>query len=338
MHKTQSSLHPRKRFWRLWVPGIIRKDFWRKIIALFFALLIYFLVSNKIGTEIRMDNVPVSINLPAKLVNLNRKLPKVTVSVRGSKRQLNKLASSDIRISTTIVENKFIPGTPYSVKLTDDNITIPFGVKVTSIQPEEFILNLEKQTTKQVEVKANFNSKKIAEDYTIGDVIISPIKVWITGAESLIENIKSVDTAPIPLENLTQSFEYEVAIPKNINYRILPEKVTVKIEISKYLASRIIKTIPIKILKTSGGSTEMQVELLSTPHVDVTINGSREKVSTVKPEMIKPYIDISSFEDPGKYKITIDCWINLEGVKITNVFPKQVEIKLSRKILNPKLK
>ncbi len=329
-HKTSSSLRPRKRFLRLWVPRIIRHDFWRKLIALFFALLVYFLVSNRIGTEIRIDNVPVSLTIPAKLVNMSREIPKVTVSVRGSKRQLNKLASSDIRISTAIIENKFIPGTPYSIKLTADNITTPFGVKVIAIQPEEFILNLEKKESRSVLVKANFDSKKMPEDYIVGKVNVLPKYVWITGAGSLIKNVKLVDTAIIPLEHQTESFEYSVAIPKNSNYRISPDKVTVGVEISKYLASRIIKSIPIKILETSG-SMNMQLELLSTPHVDVTINGSRGKVSTIKPEMIKPYIDISSFEDPGKYKITIDCWVNLEGVKITNIFPKQVEIKLSRK-------
>jgi len=164
----------------------------------------------------------------------------------------------------------------------------------------------------------------------VGKINVLPKYVWITGAGSLIKNVKLVDTAAIPLEHQTESFEYSVAITKTPNYRISPDKVTVGVEISKYLASRIIKSIPIKILETSG-SMNMQLELLSTPHVDVTINGSRGKVNKIKPEMIKPYIDISSFEDPGKYKITIDCWVNLEGVKITNIFPKQVEIKLSRK-------
>jgi YbbR domain-containing protein len=330
MHKTHSSLRPRRRFLRLWVPGIIRKDFWRKVIALFFALLIYFMVSTRIGTEMRVDNVSVSINIPAKLINMNRQIPKVTVLVLGSKRQLNKLTSSDIRIAAAIIEHKFTPGTPYSLKLTADNISTPFGVKVTSIQPEEIILNLEKRATRKVAVKADFDSKKMPEDYIVGKVTISPENVWITGAVSLIQNIEAVDTAPVPLEHQTESFEYSAAIQKNRNYRISPEKVMVSVEIAQYLASRIVKAIPLKILKTSGESADMQVELLSTPHVDVTINGPRGKVIAIKPAMIKPYVDISSLEDPGKYKVAVDCWVNLEGIKITNVFPKQVTIKLSR--------
>jgi YbbR domain-containing protein len=325
----KTSLRPQRRFIRLWVPGIIRNDFWRKLIALFFALLIYFMVSSRIGTDIRIDNVPVSITIPAKLVNMNHQIPKVTVGVLGSKRQLNKLTASDIKISATVIENKFTPGIPYSLKLTDDNVTTPFGVKIVKIEPQEIILTMEKVETRQVAVKADFDSNKMPEDYIVGKVNVSPAEVWIRGAGSLIQNIKYIETAPVPLEYQTESFEYSASIPKNSNYNVSPQKVTVNVEIAKYLASRTIKAIPIKILESSNDADDMDVELLSTPHVDVTINGSRGKIVALKQDMIKPYVDISSLEDPGTYKVTVDCWVNLGGVKITNVFPKQITIKLS---------
>ena len=56
-----------------WIPAIIRNDFLRKFIALFFAILVYFMVANRIGIEEQIQNVPVEIELPGGLVNLDAK-------------------------------------------------------------------------------------------------------------------------------------------------------------------------------------------------------------------------------------------------------------------------
>lgn len=326
----KTAMRPRRRFIRLWVPKIIRNDFWRKLIALFFALLIYIMVSSRIGTEKSIDNVPVKITIPSKLVNLNKQVRKVSVMVRGSKRQLNKLTASDIQISATVDENKFNPDSTYSLKLSTDNVTTPFGITVTRIEPEEFILNLEKVVDKKVSVKVNFDSKQLPQDYIVGKVTVFPAEVWIRGAASLVQNLDSVETAPVPLDNQTESFEYTTSIPKNSNYQVSPNKVTVNLVIDKYLASRTVKAVPIKILASSNDADKLDVEMLSTPHVDITLNGPRGKVMALNQNMLKAYIDISSLGEPGKYNVAVDCWLNLDGVKVTNIFPKEVAIKLSR--------
>jgi YbbR domain-containing protein len=328
IHKT--SVHPRRRFIRLWVPGIIRKDFWRKFIALCFALLIYFLVSTRIGTEKPIGNIPVLIDIPVKLVNLNEKLPRVSVKVIGSKTQVSKLTPSDIKISAEVFENRFTPGTPYTLKLSASNVSTPFGITVKSIEPSELTLSLEKVINKKVKVKVDFDAEQLPEDYIVGKITVAPSEVWIRGAVSLVQNLESVETALVPLENQTESFEYSALIPKNNNYQVSPSKVTVSLTIAKYLALKTIKSIPIKILEASGEIDELQVELLSTPHVDVTVRGPQGKIMSLKPNMIKSYIDVSSLEEPGQYNVDVDCWVTLEGVKIKNIFPKQVKVKLSR--------
>ena len=328
IHKT--SIHPRRRFIRLWVPGIIRKDFWRKFIALCFALLIYFLVSTRIGTEKPIENIPVLIDIPVKLVNLNGQLPRVSVKVLGSKTQVSKLTASDIKISAEVFENRFTPGTPYTLKLSPNNVSTPFGITVKSINPSELTLSLEKVINKKVEVKVDFDPEQLPEDYIVGKITVVPAEVWIRGAVSLVQNLESVETALVPLENQTESFEYSTLIPKNSNYQLSPNKVTVSLTIAKYLALKTIKSIPIKILEASGAIDTLQVELLSTPHVDVTVRGPQGKIMSLKPNMIKSYIDVSSLEEPGQYNVDVDCWVNLEGVKIKNIFPKQVKVKLSR--------
>jgi Ankyrin repeats (3 copies)/YbbR-like protein/Ankyrin repeat len=194
------------------------------------------------------------------------------------------------------------------------------------------VSNVKDHATRKVVVKAYFDPKEMPKNLTVDKVNVLPKYVWITGAKSLIQNIESVDTVPVPLEHQTGSFEHTVAIPKNRNYQISPENVMVIVKITKYFASKTFKAIPIKILKNSGELSNMQVELLSTPDVTVMVNGPPGKIEVLKQKMLDPHIDISSLEleKPGKYRVNVDCGVDLKGIKITSVFPSQVTIKLSR--------
>ena len=55
-----------------WLYMLVRRDFWRKLIALFFALLLYFYVYNEIRAPQKVDNVPVDIMLPPELMDFRR--------------------------------------------------------------------------------------------------------------------------------------------------------------------------------------------------------------------------------------------------------------------------
>ena len=320
-----------KRRWQLFIPRIIRHDFWRKLIALSLALISYFFIQFKIGDENHFKSIPVKINLPPKLINLDQQIPRVTVTLRGSKSKLNKFSNSDIRIVANVEEKKFTAGMPYNLKLTPDDVTVPFGFTVTKIAPSELVLNLEEVIQKKVSVKPVFDAKQLPNDYIVGKITVIPPEVWISGASSLIKNIESVDTEAIPLQNQTESFEYSAKLQSSSNYKLTLKQVTVKVEILKYLDTRTINTVPIKVLRPSNESSDVKVELLSSPNVDVTINGPQSKVNIIKPAMLKPYIDISDLEVPGKYTITVGCYIGIDGVKLVSLFPKQVTVKLSRK-------
>ncbi|MDD3119391.1 MAG: hypothetical protein PHQ27_09445, partial [Victivallales bacterium] len=70
--------------WLNWVPGIIRHDFLRKLIALIFALMMFYIISYKVGRTVNLNSVPVHVVLPAELINMDSSPPKVTVTLRGN--------------------------------------------------------------------------------------------------------------------------------------------------------------------------------------------------------------------------------------------------------------
>lgn len=323
--------HP-KSFFQRWVPSFIRNDFFRKILALCFAILVYHMVSTKIGVEEKIANVPVELELPANLVNLNSKPMTVTVLARGSSKNLAGISPADIKIKAIVVENKFLPGTPYLLRLTADNVKPPYGITVRDIIPKDLMLSLEKNVIKKVPVEAKFDSlRNLPKDFIIGKVKFNPSQVWISGPQSIVRNVEIVMTQPVPLDNQTvDSFEFQalVAVPEAIT--VSPPKVMVQVEIVRDVTTQTFKSVPIRLLEYPDSKEKFRVEFQSTPNADITLSGPKSKITLLKPETIRPYIDISPIEESGAFSAEVYCWLQDPEIKVQSIYPEKVQITLSK--------
>jgi YbbR domain-containing protein len=315
-----------------WLPAVIRNDFLRKFIALFFAALVYFMVANKIGTEEKISNVPVDIDLPGSLVNLDARKPTITVTVRGSKKNLSGIGAMDIKIKAEVVENKYMAGFPYLLKLSMDSIKTPFGVTAINFNPKEIPLSLERNDSKKVMVEQKFDSmQNLPKDYAVGKIKINPAEVLIIGPQSIIGEIKSIQTRPIPLDSQTiESFEYQAPLSAPDSVKVSPLKVTVQVEIVRNFIARTFKSAPIRLLQPPDDLELLKVELLSTPNADITVYGPKSKVSLLKPEDVRSYIDVSALQETGSFSSEVYCWINDPEIKVKNIYPEKVKLKLTR--------
>ncbi len=314
-----------------WIPGIIRHDFVRKFIALFFACLVYFTVSIKVGEVTNIQGVAVRISLPQGLVDKDTEVKKVRVTLRGSKRALSSVTASDIKIKLDVAMDKFVPSMPYTIKINANDIRTPIGTRVAGITPSFLTLNLEEEESKEVPIQAKFDSlRKLPSDLKVDKVKLTPSVATLTGPKSLIEEIDKVSTVPIPVDSTTlDSFEYQVKLTAIPGAKIIPGEAKAQVEIVKEFTSKAFKSIPIKVLGNSQGQ-RFRVELLTSPHAEVTLAGPKGAIAEFKSEKIKPYIDISGFDKPGTYMADIRCWVDDQGVKVTGIYPKQVQIKITK--------
>lgn len=315
-----------------WIPAIIRNDFSRKIIALFFAILVYFMVANKIGTEEKISNVPVDIELPGSLVNLDGRKPTITVTVRGSKKNLSGIGAMDIKVKAEVVENKYLTGFPYLLKLNLDNIKTPFGVTAINFNPKDIPLSLERNDSKKVIIEQKFDSiQNLPKDYAVGKIKINPAEVLIIGPQSIIKEIKTIQTRPIPLDSQTiESFEFQASLSTPDSIKVSPLKVTVQVEIVRNFISRTFKSVPIRLLEPPDNQELLKVELLSAPNADITVYGPQSKVSLLKPEEVRSYIDVSALQESGSFSAEVYCWINDPEITVKNIYPEKVKLKITR--------
>ncbi|WP_176012375.1 YbbR-like domain-containing protein [Victivallis sp. Marseille-Q1083] len=317
--------------WR-YVPEIIRRDFIRKVIAFSFALLLYFTIATRIGTEEKISNVPVTLDIPAGLINLDKAPQRVTVTVKGSKKALAEVNVSALKVKAQVLASNYT-GVPYVIRLTPDNVKAPFGTSVVGIDPKDIVVNLEPLESRKVPVVARFDSQDYLEkDYSVGQVKFMPGEVWIRGPKSLVDNIDSVSTQPIPLDRrIIDSFEYstEAVVPEGVN--VSPTKISAEVEIVKLFTNRVFKSIPLRVLYPSGSEAKMKVELLTAPSVEVTLNGPKGLIGSLKPEVIRPYIDLNNLSDPGTYTLDVACYLNnAPDCSIVSIYPPKVQVKLTR--------
>ncbi|MDD5596447.1 MAG: CdaR family protein [Victivallaceae bacterium] len=316
-----------------WIPGFVRNDFLRKAIALFFAVLFYFIVTSRLGIEEQINNIPVDIDLPTTLVNLGALAPRVSLVVKGSKGILKQSNRTSFKIQAQVKLSDYIPGEVYNLRLTADNVSAPLGVTVIRIDPRDLALNLDRKVSKKVKIEPTFTNKDtLPQGYAVDKVVFQPSEVLITGPESILEKIRRVKSAPIPLSSsLTDSFDYKTKILKEPSTSVSPDKVNAQVQIIRQSRTVTIKNIAIQVMESPGKSGKFKVELLSSPHAAVTLTGLKGTIDLLKNESVKPYIDVAALDTEGTFSVNVSCWINSnDRITVKSIYPEKVQVKLTK--------
>ncbi len=329
----------RKKLWRK-VPGIIRHDFVRKLLALLLALIVYAAVTDKMGVERDIHNVAVDIPAvltlpgapnPVTLLKIEGRNPKVKIRVRGSERILKNLSDYDFTIPGPVFKPEgYVPGAPYQLHLSPSDVKGPSRVQILSVEPEVLPVDFDVQEVKSVRIRAVFDpGSPLPEGYAVRKVTFSPQEVRVTGPRLALAKLKSLQTKPIPLAGITQSFDYSAEVADSLpGLKVSPERVFVQIDVARNIGSLTFSLLPLRVL---DDSRENDCEFLSSSRVDVTLSGLKGRLSHLKQEDVKPYIDISSLKQPGIYNVEVACWVKNNAFRIVKIQPSNIKVKISKR-------
>lgn len=308
-----------------WV-RLFKKDILRKIVALFFAILLYWTMSSKNGAEERFDNVLLNIDYPDGIVNVENKENYVSLYCVGSKRMLDTLRATGIKGNIKVSIKNYVEGVPYSLKLTEDDFQLPLGVKIERIVPNVLVLNLEPRISKTVKVEPNFDVNKLQEDYLVKNVEITPHEVHIVGPASAVNGINSVKTEEIPLDrSITDNFDYvsNLALPASLS--ATPRSVSCHLTIDKEYTEKEMNEVYLSWQCRAGGVAGRYV--LQKPTVNITLYGSRSELEKVGYDKINAYVDVSNLKEKGTYDLEVKCFIESDGkVTIRDISPKFIKV------------
>jgi YbbR domain-containing protein len=181
-----------------------------KLLALVITLGLWFAgTGQRVPTTARLRKVPLFFVLPNDMEISNEPREEVDVTLRGSKRVLDVIKSSDVSLSYDASSHR--PGERV-VQLSPNNITLQLpegvsreGVTVERIEPGSVPLRLERRVERELEVEPRPEGK-LPEGFELTGTQSLPARVRVRGPESHVNALERAPTETILLEGRTESF------------------------------------------------------------------------------------------------------------------------------------
>lgn len=242
IEKEQRRLYIRRIFRRVFL-----EDWLLKLVALTITLALWLGVTGlRAPTTKSFKNVTLNLNFPNNFEVTNSPPKEIEIVVTGDKRKVDTLRESDLVVSADLTDvrsgDRIVQLTPQNV-----NIELPSGIKLGEIQPNKFLVKLEKVEEREVGIKPEIEGN-VADGYEIYKETVTPARVRVRGAESFVRSLDSVMTEKINLDNRKEDFvARQISLNVvNPNVTVLDGIVDVAFVIGEKRAERIM-SIPFKV-------------------------------------------------------------------------------------------
>ena len=173
--------------------------------------------------------------------------------------------------------------------------------KVVNVQPDTLFFDFSANTVKKIPVRIK-QSIQFRAHYGISDTAqISPAFVTITGPGKELNNIKSWETEPITLKNVSNNISMRVRLerPEMANITIHPSTVDLKIPIDEFTEKSV--EVPIKILNNK----EYRTVKLLPEKVKITFMTALSNYSQVDRSSFDLSVDLDNWKLKGYSQLPI---------------------------------
>lgn len=190
----------------------------------------------------------------------------------------------------------------HSVTIQTEN----FSEKLTvTVDPKIVHITIEERVTQEFRVEPEINSRQIADNYVLDSIEVTPQRVMITGAKSVIDSISYVKASVKADESIQSSFKQEsnvVVLNKDLNKLdvvIEPQRVELSVSVKPYT-----REIPL-VLETTGSTEESEITIndLTLLQNTVEVTGAKQILDALTEVVVQ--IDLDSITSSGEYEVTL---------------------------------
>ena len=250
-----------------------------------------------------------------------------TVTVAGSKTDIDKLVKAIITVDVTDKTESFRESKTVTLLAEDGNIissdnyngVLPSVIVEMEIYPT-LILPVDKDA-----LIAGVSG--IAEGYEISSVSLSQSEVVFAGPQDILDSVQLLSYEKVDLNDAAYDATMQIGIdiPEGVIASV-PEKLTVTFHIEEIKEEKVFEGVAIKTKNLKNG----YVCTLSPDKTDITVRGTKEFMKNISDDDIIPYVDLSGLELGVHTAILKFEKSDSLGVEIT---PAQtsVEITIKRK-------
>lgn len=182
-------------------------------------------------------------------------------------------------------------------------------LKVT-VDPAIVNVVIEEKVTQEFRVEPEINNRMISEDFVLDTMEVTPQKVMISGAKSVIDSINYVKATVKADESIKESFNQSsnvVVLNKDLSKLdvvVEPQMVDVAVKIKPYT-----KEIPLVL--ESQTTEDSKIESMKLKQDIIVVTGMKSVVDALTNVSVK--VDVSKITKTGDYEATLEL---PEGVRL----------------------
>jgi len=286
------------------------------------AITVFLLVNTDRDREISA-RVGVSYTLPDDKVLVSDRLDEVRISIKGPWQRLRRFDERELeRINLDL--RRAQTGDVY---ITPEMVTVPSGLRVTSISPRTIRVVFDRRIEKIVELSPQLVGRPM-HGYVVTEVRTIPTTVKLRGAERALKMLSSVRTQEVSVDGRAETFSTDTKImtPDDVEPSDTGQ-INVQIQIEEELVTRKLPGLAVRV----GGDVDPARWQVSPSQVDITLTGTLlavEKAKAALAPVVKPSANDTRTREvavsieglpPG-----IGVKISPERVKISPVKPTPV--------------
>ncbi len=275
---------------------IITSNLGLKILALFFAVFLWFVAVLDRSYEVRV-RAPIVLGDQRQearvITDVDARTAVVTISGKG--KELLRLRPQRLEFRPVIPEGRF---GSRQIKLNISDLNLPGNLIVRAVEPEMIEVRLGPAVSREVKVAVPTKGQPG------GGMMVSELRVKtlvrLTGTAADIEQFTEVYTETLDLSSLrsTEVRRLAVQTPRP-GVICTPETVAVEIQLKKE-GARILLGLPVRVL--APPTYEVRVE---PAEAQVAIAGPADRIDSIEPSDITVQIKISNLS-PGRYRLGAD--------------------------------
>lgn len=282
-----------------------------KLISVGIAVVLWFVVLGSRNVE-ETKEVPIEIITSQDLVASNEVVERVSFRLSGPKAFLRAVLDrreEPIRVNLTGAKAGLV-----TYRFFSDNIRLPIGVKVQSIQPTAVLVKLEAVKRKEVPVRLELRGVP-PEGYRLVKAEVVPNRVKIRGPESKVDSVQELVALPIELNTLRGEIQKTAIFDLN-RYRVEleSEPPQLQVQVEPVSANYKIKNVEVKI---QGGRGRIEPSVAT-----ILVRATQADLGRLDRSRVNVFVD---FSGKSRGKVSLPVKVNLpEGVGLVKVIPSNV--------------
>lgn len=336
------------------VRDFFSKDLHIKIFSLIVAIIAWFFVMNTItpvetkifSAPIRFENTKALMEQGYIISNIDSfENQYVEIGVEATRPSLDELSKENNRnaiyanvdlSNINVNENESFPQTfLLRVEPTLPSYLYAHAYTVANYSPAYISVEIDRMLSEDMALEID-TTGSVASDYEISSITADTETVTVNGPASLMNNISKVSAA-VDVSKATKNMKlaaapkvYDKAGNELKDFVVEPEKVSVNVYIHKK------DTVNIEEPKTTGVLPPyLRLSSIDWSPKSVMVTGNEENVSALQYITLDP-VDLSKITESTTITYDISSVIEKAGLQLKNPNDKDINIKISLELVNPK--